>query len=274
MASFASKGDDPRHDKDFRQRLRGLINFMRADAEYRTGIRDEVINDDIRNVYKEQFADDPSLQSPVASGRFYMGVPLSSDVVPPATLGAVEVVAEKPNLISFEDYENQVIQIESSGNFRARQRQRGQTASGLYGMTKPTFGLVQRNLIPEDSPYKNITFEQMREDPDAQVAYGRALILDDARIAAGRGIRPTVANLYATHMLGAPDFGKLMRASNNDPIRDVLPANVFEANRRFFRGVRTVADYKQKVREKTGDIADMEVDIYSGQSPQALASWR
>lgn len=274
MASFASKGDDPRHDKDFRQRLRGLVNFMKADAEFRTGIKDDTLSDDVRTLYKDRFADDPDLQSPVTQGRFYMGVPLTNYVVPPATLATAQVEAERPSLVSFDDYENQVVRTESSGNYLARVKKQGQTASGLYGMTKPTFGLVQSNLIPDDSPYKNITFEQMQVDPEAQVAYGRALIFDDARIAARRGITPTATNLYITHMLGAGDSATLFRASDESAVRDVLPDNVIRANRDFFRGVRTVADYKQKVRNKMGDIADMEVDIYSGQSPQALASWR
>ena len=274
MASFASKGDDPRHDKDFRQRLRGLVNFMKADAEFRTGIKDDTLADDVRNLYQERFADDPTVQSPITEGRFYMGVPLTNYVVPPATLATAQVEAERPSLVSFDDYENQVIQTESSGNFLARQRQKGQTASGLYGMTEPTFGLVQEGLIPDDSPYKNITFEQMQKDPDAQVLYGRALIHDDARRTANRGITPTAANLYIVHMLGLGDSGTLFRASDESAVRDVLPNHVIQANRNFFRGVRTVADYKQKIRNKMGDIADMEVDIYSGQSPQALASWR
>jgi len=283
MASFASKGNDPRHDEDFRQRLRGLVNFMRADAEFRTGIKDDTLSDDVRTLYKDRFADDPDLQSPITEGRFYMGVPLTNYVVPPATLATAQVEAERPRLVSFDDYENQVIQTESSGNFLARQRQKGQTASGLYGMTEPTFGLVQEGLIPDDSPYKNITFEQMQKDPDAQVVYGRALIHDDARRTANRGITPTAANLYIVHMLGLGDSGTLFRANDDDPIEDVLPASVLAANeatfnprgiRRWGARVRTVGDYKQKIRNKMGDIADMEVDIYSGQSPQALASWR
>jgi hypothetical protein len=247
---------------------------MRADAEFRTGIKDDTLADDVRNLYQERFADDPTVQSPITEGRFYMGVPLTNYVVPPATLATVQVEAERPSLVSFDDYESQVVMTESSGNYRARTRSKGQTASGLYGMTKGTFNLVQKGLIPDDSPYKNITFEQMQVDPEAQVAYGRALIHDDARRTARRGTTPTAANLYIVHMLGLGDSATLFRASDESAVRDVLPNHVIQANRDFFRGVRTVADYKQKVQNKMGDIADMEVDIYSGQSPQALASWR
>lgn len=274
MIGFTSIANNPTNDKEFGRRVRNALKVFRLIRERRLGER----YDDITDEDRQQF------NTAIERGGFdidriapaYPGAPVRAfEGADSYLLPEAEVVSDRPDLMSFDDYEDQVIRIESSGDYRARQKKRGQTASGLYGMTEPTFGLVQRNLISEDSPYKNITFEQMRRDPEAQVAYGRALILDDARIAAGRGIRPTAANLYATHMLGATDFGKLMRASDNAQIHDVLPENVFAANEDFFRGVSTVGDYKQKVRRKVGRrIADREVDIYSGQSPQTLASWR
>jgi len=277
MIGFNSIANNPDNDKEFRSRVRNALKVFRLIRERRLGERYEDITDEERQQFDTIIERGDLDINRIAPA--YPGAPVRAyDSADSYLLPEAEVVSDRPNLLPFSEYEDAVIGTESSGNFRARTRKKGQTASGLYGMTEPTFNLV-RDLIPDNSPYKNISFGDMQNDPQAQEAYGRALIFDDARIAANRGIKPTAANLYMTHFLGATDFGTLMRANDNDAIEDVLPANVIEQNQEIFnprrrRRVRTVADFKQTMRNKMGRIADMEVDIYSGQSPQALASWR
>lgn len=277
MIGFNSIANNPDNDKEFRSRVRNALKVFRLIRERRLGERYEDITDEDRRKFDEAIELGGFDINRIAPA--YPGAPVRAyDSADSYLLPEAEVVSDRPNLLPFSEYEDAVIGTESSGNFRARTRKKGQTASGLYGMTEPTFNLV-RDLIPDNSPYKNISFGDMQNDPQAQEAYGRALIFDDARIAANRGITPTAANLYMTHFLGATDFGTLMRADDNDAIEDVLPAGVINANQEIFnpprrRRVRTVADFKQTMRNKMGRIADMEVDIYSGQSPQALASWR
>ena len=277
MIGFGSIANNPSNDKEFGRRVRNALRILKLIKERRLGERYEDITDEERRQFDtiiERGDFDINRVAPA-----YPGAPVRAyDSADSYLLPEAEVVSDRPNLLPFSEYEDAVIGTESSGNFRARTKKAGQTASGLYGMVEPTFNLV-KDLIPDNSPYKNISFDDMRKDPQAQEAYGRALIFDDARIAANRGITPTAANLYMTHFLGATDFGTLMRADDNDAIEDVLPAGVIDANQEIFnpprrRRVRTVADFKQRMRDKMGRIADMEVDIYSGQSPQALTSWR
>jgi hypothetical protein len=277
MIEFGSMANNPSNDNEFGRRVRNALRILKLIKERRLGERYEDITDEERRQFDtiiERGDLDINRLAPA-----YPGAPVRAyDSADSYLLPEAEVVSDRPNLQPFSEYEDAVINTESSGNFLARTKKTGQTASGLYGMVEPTFNLV-KDLIPDNSPYKNISFDDMRKDPQAQEVYGRALIFDDARIAANRGITPTAANLYMTHFLGATDFGTLMRADDNDAIEDVLPAGVIDANQEIFnpprrRRVRTVADFKQRMRDKMGRIADMEVDIYSGQSPQALASWR
>lgn len=138
------------------------------------------------------------------------------------------------------------------------------TAFGIGQMTKGTFEGLMARAKPGDAMYDytngsttppmkkgSKTFEQFRQDVAFQRICLNALITANKTQLEKRGIQANDANLYLAHFLGAGGAEKVLSASDNTSLANVIGGDALKANPDLFGGpgkpakLKTVADLKR-----------------------------
>ncbi|MGR3521942.1 MAG: hypothetical protein ACU0FT_04230 [Paracoccus sp. (in: a-proteobacteria)] len=148
---------------------------------------------------------------------------------------------------------------ESGG--RADARNPNSTATGLYQFTQGTWEGIRR-----DHPDLNLTRDG-RLDPAQQEMAIRAFTQDNADQLRQAGLAVNRGNLYAAHFLGAGDARRVLRASPDAMLTDLLAPQVIASNP-FLRSMR-VSDFRAWAARKTagpgtGGVADDFQPVQTG----------
>jgi hypothetical protein len=142
-----------------------------------------------------------------------------------------------------QGYLDAIRSAESGGDDSARNSK--SSATGRYQFIESTWAdLMQKH------PDLGLTVDG-RLDPAQQERAIRAFTADNARVLANAGIPSTGGNLYAAHFLGAGDATRVLGASDNQQLADLLSDGVMEANP-FLKGM-TVAGFREWSARKGGD---------------------
>ncbi|MBU3031360.1 hypothetical protein [Paracoccus marinaquae] len=141
-----------------------------------------------------------------------------------------------------EGYFAAIRSAESGGNDAARNPR--SSATGRYQFTSDTWaGLMRQH------PALGLTADG-RLDPQQQELAIRAFTQDNADALRAAGLPVNRGNLYAAHFLGAGDAPRVLRASPDAMLTDLLSPSVITANP-FLRGMR-VQDFRAWTMRKTG----------------------
>lgn len=130
---------------------------------------------------------------------------------------------QNSGLVDMTSYGNNTAQAESDLNANAVSPVPGSTASGLYGITDPTF----QDIIAKHPELANSN----KNDP----AVLGALTGDNARVLTdGLGRIPSQLDLHAAHFLGATGAVKFLSADPNTPVSQVVSPEALAANHNVF----------------------------------------
>ena len=152
------------------------------------------------------------------------------------------------------DLANKIIQAESGGRNIANQSGAGGAATssafGIAQITKGTFeGLVAK--AGSGNPLYGKTFEDMKADVELQKTALSQLMDQNRLFLKDAGLSTSDAAIYLAHFLGPGGAKRVLSASDNTPIGDIIGANAIAANPNLQK-MSTVADLKQWADSKMG----------------------
>lgn len=172
-----------------------------------------------------------------------------------------DAVVEGNRPVGYDAYEQRLFDAESYGG-RSDAQSETSSAAGMYQMTEGTYRDLQRGL-DDDDPFKNLSFEEHKADPEAQRHYGRRLQELNMQGLKNRGVPATAQNMYAAHHFGITRALGLVNSESDRPVSQVLTRKQMRANPALFGrgglGIRTVGELNEWIAGKMGDIAQMEV---------------
>jgi len=178
----------------------------------------------------------------------------------PSMLPDLVVGGNRP--VGYDTYEQRLFDAESYGG-RSDAQSETSSAAGMYQMTEGTYNDLRKKL-GETNRYKNMSFQEHKEDPEAQRYFGRLLQEENMEGLQRRGVPATAQNMYAAHHFGITRALGLVNSESNRPISQVLTRKQMRANPALFGtgslGIRTVGELNEWIAGKMGDIAQMEVD--------------
>lgn len=138
---------------------------------------------------------------------------------------------------------------ESGGNDAATNRM-GSSASGRYQFVEGTFKGLWRQVYGGDA---DAAWKSRRFEPAVQEALMDRLLANNAAALRGQGLTVDNGNLYVMHVLGSGDGPKLLRATPDTPVAELLSAAIVRQNPSYFGGGRSVAEALDTIRAKVGD---------------------
>lgn len=147
--------------------------------------------------------------------------------------------------------EQKIAMHESGGDPTATNPGKGQTASGLGGITNPTWlGLWKKYVGAEGMTDAQILAKKADAAMQRQML-GYAVQEDRSAVRAA-GLPETDANTFAIHFLGTRDGTNLLRADPLTPVSDFLPRKVIAANKSILEG-RTAGDVRAWAAKAMGE---------------------
>jgi hypothetical protein len=167
---------------------------------------------------------------------------------------------------NYDEYFSRIRAAESGGNKYAKNPHKGQTASGLYQFTKGTWeglGFDWKDRFDEGAQTQAVLkFTKQNED------YLKNKL----------GIKPTYADLYGAHFLGAAGYAKLYKTDNNQPLTTVMTPQEIAVNGGYTKNkdgsVKTVGQLKEILAKKTGQPATPSTQQYSSQTSQPTEEYK
>ena len=111
--------------------------------------------------------------------------------------------------------------LESNG--RNIQNQTGSGAHGIYQFVPETFELVKAGL-DDSHPYKNVSWDDFKDDTDIQNSYASAGMMDNVRYLNNKKIPVNVETIYNAHHFG-PFVASLMHKNPDRTLKDIYEQN-------------------------------------------------
>lgn len=164
------------------------------------------------------------------------------------------VSAEQGAVAGFSrpDLKSRIRGPESGGNDRAV-NQAGSSASGRYQFVKGTFKNYYRKVFGGSEADAERAWGSKRFDVATQEALMDRLIDDNAAVLRRIGRAVNNGNLYVMHVLGGGDGPKLLRASAEAPVSQILSAEVIAGNPTYFGGGKSASEAIAIIHGKVGN---------------------
>lgn len=143
-----------------------------------------------------------------------------------------------------------IAQHESGGNPDARNPLPGQTASGLYGFTNPTFKSLYRQVY---GPASDAQILARKNDPAVQERLMDAAIAGYGQALDRAGMPSTPGNLYMMHFLGPAKAIEVIRAPADTPIAALVKERWIAVNEGLLRG-KTAGDVRAEMDRRTAGV--------------------
>lgn len=142
---------------------------------------------------------------------------------------------------SMASYIDRLIGVESGGSNTARART--SSAYGASQFTEGTWLETYQSRYPERfAQMSRDAVLALRSNPQLNREMTELLTQQNEAILAGAGFAATDTNRYLAHFLGASDAVRVLGASRDTPIDQVVNARSRAANPSVFRNVRTAGD--------------------------------
>ena len=135
-----------------------------------------------------------------------------------------------------------IIQAESGGR-NIGNLEGASSAFGIAQITKPTFEGLVAQAKPGDSLYQK-TFAEMQKSIPLQRAALSKLTESNIKGLRSKNIAIDDVAVYLAHFLGQEGAIKVLSASNDTPIKNVVSERSINANKKVFANIKTVADLK------------------------------
>ena len=134
-----------------------------------------------------------------------------------------------------------IIDIESGGDPRAKAKT--SSATGLGQFTQGTWMKMIETYRPELLEGRNRQqVLELRTDPELSIEMTGNLARENANYLESRGVPVNENSLYLSHFLGAGDAAKVLKASPDTPISELVKETSIAANQNILGGDKTASD--------------------------------
>lgn len=156
--------------------------------------------------------------------------------------------------------------------FDPNAKAKSSSATGLYQFIDDTW---RRYLLKYSKDYPELT--SGRTDPYANALAGALYAKESISYLKEKNISPTAENIYAVHFLGPEGSRKLLTASDDTTVNNVISEEQLKANPAVFgneqKGYKTVAQVKDFFFNKIGKLtAEYETALNAGSSSVQMAA--
>jgi len=169
-----------------------------------------------------------------------------------------EITAEKAKQAREEEaaiksFSKKVVGVESGGNPNAKNPL--STATGLGQFIESTWlDLFRRHFPDEAARMGQDAILALRRDSEISKKMIEIYARENSEVLKKAGQSVTEANLYLTHFLGAAGAKKLLRASADTPVDQILGADQIAANRPILQG-KTAGQVRSWAGRKFGEAS-------------------
>ena len=161
-------------------------------------------------------------------------------------LAASEKPVESKTGAVTDNYLDAVKMAESSG--RADAKNPRSSATGHYQFTNKTWTDMVKRYRPDLAGMDRGKMLSLRKDPKVSREIAKKLTEDNVRYLQKKNIDPKFSDLYLAHVYGPYTASRIIKASPDTMIKDVVSDAVIKANPYF--ADMTVAEMKRFTRQK------------------------
>ena len=171
-------------------------------------------------------------------------------------------MSTETELIAQDPVNRAIATLESNGNYKAKNPL--SSASGKYEFTQSNFEGVKKNN--PDLP--NLSFEEFKNNPDAQELYQKALLNENTQSLKRHGLEVTPTNQYIMHWAGAPKGSALLQANDDDQLKHYLSDEVLRKNR--LNPDTSVGEFRRTIDDKMTKALGNKVNPQTNQNVVGL----
>ena len=171
-------------------------------------------------------------------------------------------MSTETELIAQDPVNRAIATLESNGNYKAKNPL--SSASGKYEFTQSNFEGVKKN----NPGLPNLSFEEFKNNPDAQELYQKALLNENTQSLKRHGLEVTPTNQYIMHWAGAPKGSALLQANDDDQLKHYLSDEVLRKNR--LNPDTSVGEFRRTIDDKMTKALGNKVNPQTNQNVVGL----